>query len=96
MPPARRVEVIAVRGGTCNARLEEGDTFAFEELRFVPQGHDKACYVAFASIVANLGRLKLQNPIYVSCPDSGTGAGANVIFRLSEENNDGYDPRQAD
>ena len=96
MPPVKRVHVIAVRGGTCNARFEEGDTFTLEELRFVPQGHDKACYVAFASIVANLGRLKLQNPICVSCPDSGIGAGANVIFELFQEENDGHDPRQAD
>jgi hypothetical protein len=80
MPPVRRAKVIAVRGGTCNAQFEEGYTFTLEGLRLVPQGHDKACCVAFASIVANLGRLKLQNPICVSCPDSGIGAGANVIL----------------
>jgi uncharacterized repeat protein (TIGR04076 family) len=88
MPAPRRVEVMAVRG-TCNAQLEEGDTFVLQGLRIVPQGHDKACCFAFASIVANLGRLRFQDPICVSCPDPGTGAGANVIFRLSREENDG-------
>lgn len=83
--------MIAVRGEICNARFEEGDAFTLERLRFVPQGHDKACCFAFASIVASMGRLKRQNPICVSCHDPGTGAGANVIFELYQEEDDGQD-----
>jgi uncharacterized repeat protein (TIGR04076 family) len=87
-----RAEVIAVRG-TCNAGLEEGDTFHLQGLRVVPLGRDRACNVAFASLVMNAGRLGLRpgplglraGPLYVCCPDPGTGEGGNVLFELSWE-----------
>ncbi len=78
-----RVEVIRVRG-VCNAELKKGDTFLVRGLRIVPQGNEKACQVAFGSIIANIGRLGLsRGPIYISCPDPGTGEGGNVVFRIS-------------
>lgn len=78
-----KAEVIAVRG-TCNAELKEGDTFLIRGLNIVPQGNDKSCSVACASVVMNVGRLRLQeDPVYVSCPDPGTGEGGNVLFKLS-------------
>jgi len=77
------IKVVSVKG-TCNAHLAPGDTFLLEEFRLTPQGHKKTCGVACASLVANFWRLKLQpRPIYVSCPDPGTGEGANVLFELS-------------
>lgn len=76
-----KAEVVRVRG-TCNARLEEGDSFLL--VRGLREGNDKACRTALASILMNVGRLKLQEgPIYVSCPDPGTGKGGNVIFKVS-------------
>jgi len=78
-----RVEVIRVRG-VCNAGLEEGDSFLIKGLCIIPQGNEKACQVAFASIIANSGRLGvLKGPFYISCPDPGTGEGGNIIFRIS-------------
>ena len=78
-----KAEVIAVRG-TCNAELKEGDTFLIKGLIIVPQGNDKSCSVACASVVMNVGRLRLQEgPVYISCPDPGTGEGGNVLFKLS-------------
>jgi len=78
-----KVEVVRVRG-ICNADFKKGDSFLLRGLRIVLQGNDKACRVAFASIVTNIGRLRLQgSPIYVSCPDPGTGDGGNVIFGIS-------------
>lgn len=78
-----KAEVIRVRG-VCNAELKEGDVFLLRGLRIIPQGNEKACQVAFASIIANSGRLKLlRGPIYISCPDPGTGEGGNVTFRIS-------------
>jgi uncharacterized repeat protein (TIGR04076 family) len=77
------VEVIAVKG-TCNAELKPHDVFLLKNFRITPQGHNKACGVACASLVANVGRLKIQpGPVYVSCPDPGTGVGGNVLFELS-------------
>jgi uncharacterized repeat protein (TIGR04076 family) len=78
-----KAEVVTVRG-TCNAELKEGDTFLIRGLNIVPQGNDKACSVAFASIMMNVGRLRLQDgPVHVSCPDAGMGEGGNVLFKLS-------------
>ena len=78
-----RAEVVRVCG-ICNAAFAEGDVFLVSGLRIGPHQHSKVCNVAFASIVANLGRLRVEgNPLYVSCPDPGTGDGGNVIFRLS-------------
>ena len=78
-----KAEVISVRG-TCDAEFKEGDTFFIQGLHIVPQGSTKACNVAFASIVMNVGRLRLQRgPLYICCPDPGTGEGGNVMFELS-------------
>lgn len=78
-----KAEVIAVRG-TCNAELKGGDSFLIRGLCIIPRGNAKACSVAFASIVMNVGRLRLQeDPICVCCPDPGTGEGGNVMFKLS-------------
>lgn len=86
MSNPKRVKVVSVRG-TCNAELEVGDTFLLEGFCFTPQGNDRACGVAFASIMANIGRLKLQEgAVYVSCPDPGTGMGGNVVFELCAGN----------
>lgn len=80
-----KAEVICVEG-TCNADLREGDTFLLEGLRVLPQNHDRVCSLAFASLVMNAGRLKIQEgPIYIACPDPGTGEGGNVMFKLSLE-----------
>jgi uncharacterized repeat protein (TIGR04076 family) len=82
MSGGRTIRVVAVRG-TCNAKLQQGDTFHLNGLRIVPQGNAKSCCVAWASIVANVGRLRFApGPVYVSCPDPGTGAGGNVTFEL--------------
>jgi uncharacterized repeat protein (TIGR04076 family) len=93
MPAPTKIRVAAVRG-TCNARFEAGDAFYLKGIDLVPRGHDRTCCVAFASVVANVGRLKfVSGPIYVSCPDPGTGAGGNVLFELVREEGDGQDRR---
>ena len=82
MSKSRIVKVVAV-SGTCNAGLEIGDTFLLEEFSLPPGKNGRSCLVAFATLIANIGRLKLQEgTVLVSCPDPGTGAGGNVIFEL--------------
>ncbi len=77
------LEVVRVQG-TCNAALAVGDTFTFKDLRIEPHQHDKVCSVAYATIVANVGRLHVEgSPLYIACPDPGTGEGGNVLFKLS-------------
>jgi len=81
----RRIKVVAVIG-SCNAGFESGDTFHLDGLRIIPQNSEKICWVAFASIIANASRWKLQNGSgCISCPDPATGIGGNVIFELSPE-----------
>jgi uncharacterized repeat protein (TIGR04076 family) len=76
-------QVVAVRG-TCNAALKVQDVFILDGFYFIPQGHDRTCGVACASLVANVGRLKLKaGPVHISCPDPATGVGGNVLFELS-------------
>ena len=78
-----KAEVVIIRG-VCNAGFREGDTFLISGLCMIPQGHSKVCNVAFATITMNIGRLGLQEgPVYVCCPDPGTGEGGNVMFKLS-------------
>jgi uncharacterized repeat protein (TIGR04076 family) len=82
---ARKItaKVTAVRG-ICNAELQLGDLFLLEGLQVTPQGHGRACFIAFASIEANVGRLKLQpKGLFISCPDPGTGQGGNVLFEVN-------------
>ncbi|MDI7277621.1 MAG: hypothetical protein QME94_16710 [Anaerolineae bacterium] len=77
------VEVVAVTG-RCNAGLKVGDRFVLKGVEIIPEGEASICQVAFATVVTNSGRLRLQEwPIYVSCPDPGTGEGGNVILKLA-------------
>lgn len=86
-----RIEVVRVRG-TCNAGLREGDTFILRGLDIVPQGAARTCRVALASVIMNAGRVAVESgPIYVSCPDPGTGEGGNVILGLSRTHEDHRD-----
>lgn len=80
-----QVEVVKVQG-YCQGKLEVGDLFRFSSLEIVPIGHQKSCCTAFLTLITNAGRLKLtNNPIFISCPDPGTGLGGNVIFQISKE-----------
>lgn len=82
-------EVVRVRR-VCNAGLREGDPFPLD--RESPRESGKVCRVAFASVMMNVGRLRLLgSPLYVSCPDPGTGRGGNVILRIREVKSDGDD-----
>lgn len=75
------VQVVRVRG-TCNAELKEGEPFS---LSLQPQKSSPTCRTAFASLIMNAGRLKIhEGPIYISCPDPGTGEGGNVLFKLTK------------
>ena len=77
------IEVIRARG-KCNAGLDVDDVFLVKDQRIVGQARGFECLPAYTTIVANLGRLKLhKGPIYLSCPDPGTGEGGNVLFRIS-------------
>lgn len=83
MPIEKRAKVVAVKG-ICNAGLEIGDEFLLKDLQFIPVEKERSCCIAYASILANIGRLKFQEtPIYISCPDPGTGNGGNIIFEVS-------------
>lgn len=82
MMAAVRIDVARVRG-TCNAGLAVGDSFLLRGLQINPEGHGKACPLALYSVMMNVGRLFLEgSPIFVSCPDPGTGAGGNVLLGL--------------
>lgn len=79
------VDIVRVQS-TCNAGLEEGAPFPLAKEQ-LGEGRP-LCRVALASIVMNVGRLGLLgDPIYISCPDPGTGAGGNVLFRIIAEGN---------
>lgn len=85
------VEVVRVRG-RCNAGFKEGDSFFIEGLHITPKGHKKSCQLALASVSLNLGRLRVQgDPLYISCPDPGTGEGGNVIFKITSVESHGQD-----
>lgn len=84
--PELEIEVTRVQG-KCNAGLRVGDRFAAGGTNVVPQGHDRSCHVALASVVLNAGRVVLSGdgdaqPVYVSCMDPGTGEGGNVVFAV--------------
>lgn len=82
MSDTKKIRVVTV-SGTCNAGLEEGDVFSLEGLRLRSEGNSKECCIALATLVMNLGRLRVQEgPLYVSCPDPGLGLGGNVIFEV--------------
>ncbi len=77
-----RVEVVRVTG-RCDAGFRAGETFAFDGSRLVPErGEARDCPVVGALFGGNLGRLRLRAPLCLSCPDPGTGAGGNVLFRV--------------
>jgi uncharacterized repeat protein (TIGR04076 family) len=81
--PDVRIDVVRICG-QCDADFHEGDTFLHEGARLIGTDRGFDCLFAQATIGANLGRLKLERgPIYLSCPDPGTGEGGNVIFRIS-------------
>jgi uncharacterized repeat protein (TIGR04076 family) len=78
-----QAEVVRV-SGTCDAALQAGDSFLVSGTDIHPQCHDRTCASLCAVIVLNAGRLRLaEGPLYVSCPDPGTGEGGNVLVRLS-------------
>jgi uncharacterized repeat protein (TIGR04076 family) len=81
--PDVRIDVVRTRGH-CIADFHEGETFFYKGSQLI--GADRAfdCLFAQATVVNNLGRLRLEkSPIYLSCPDPGTGEGGNVIFRIA-------------
>jgi len=83
-----KAQVADIRG-TCNAKLQLGDLFLLEELQITPRGHTRECMLAWASLAANVGRLRLEpHGLCVSCPDPGTGQGGNVLFELWIEQHD--------
>ena len=85
-----KIKVVRV-DGNCTACLEPGDSFILRNWRITAQGHEKTCQVAFASIVQNASRPKTYGcPVYISCPDPGTGEGGNVLFKLELEANDDH------
>jgi hypothetical protein len=74
--------------------LKSGDIFLVDRLQITSLGRNHICCIAIASLVANIGRLKIQqSPIYVTCPDPGVGLGGNVLFELyvNERNEDNQD-----
>jgi uncharacterized repeat protein (TIGR04076 family) len=76
--------VIVKVSGVCNASFQEGDAFLVTGLNILPQNHNRACSLFYASMTLNAGRLGLEDgPLYISCPDPGTGDGGNVIVKLS-------------
>ncbi|MHB0886119.1 MAG: hypothetical protein ACYC6I_11755 [Bacillota bacterium] len=76
------VEVVRVTGH-CGAGFSVGETFAFDGSRLAPtRGEARDCPVIGALLGGNLGRLRPQAPLYLSCPDPGTGAGGNVLFKV--------------
>ncbi len=90
------IQVVRVTG-RCNAGFAPGDRFLLRDWRITPCGHGRACQVAFATVVNNAGRVGLSGgrPVYVACPDPGTGEGGNVLMKLSLEADDEADPDPA-
>jgi uncharacterized repeat protein (TIGR04076 family) len=81
--PDLQVEVVRTRG-KCNADFHEGETFTYQGSQIISKERGFDCLFAQGTIAINLGRLKLKKgPIYLSCPDPGTGEGGNVTFRIS-------------
>ena len=81
--PDVRIEVVRTRG-KCNAGFHKGETFFYKGAQLIGAERGFECLFAQATIVTNLGRLTLEKcPIYLSCPDPGTGEGGNVTFRIS-------------
>jgi uncharacterized repeat protein (TIGR04076 family) len=80
--PDVRIEVVRIHG-KCNADFHEGEAFLYNGSQLIGAERGFNCLFAQGTIVTNLGRLKLENPIYLSCPDPGAGEGGNVTFRVS-------------
>ena len=81
--PDVRIEIVRTRG-KCNADFHEGETFLYKESQLIGTERGFDCLFAQATIVTNLGRLRLEKcPMYLSCPDPGSGEGGNVTFRIS-------------
>jgi uncharacterized repeat protein (TIGR04076 family) len=78
-----KAEAIRV-SGACNAQIREGDTYLVSGTDVLPPSQGRTCSLLAMSIALNAGRLRLGNgPLFVSCPDPGTGDGGNVIVKLS-------------
>jgi len=81
----KRAQVISKRG-ICNSGFLVGDMFQITDLLIVPENTTRVCRFAFASIVANCNRIKISNDsLCISCPDPATGAGGNVLFKITDE-----------
>lgn len=80
--PDVRIEVVRIHG-VCNANFHEGETFLYSGSQLIGAERGYDCLSAQGTIVTNLGRLKFENPIYLSCPDPGAGEGGNVTFHVS-------------
>ena len=81
--PDVRIEIVRTRG-KCNADFHEGETFLYKGSQLIGTERGFDCLFAQATIVTNLGRLRLEKcPMYLSCPDPGSGEGGNVTFRIS-------------
>jgi uncharacterized repeat protein (TIGR04076 family) len=81
-----KIEVVRVQEA-CDHGYKVGDSFIYDNGRFIPQNNDidHVCVFACGTLVHNLFfKLNIQNPIYLSCLDAGYGKGnANVIFKIS-------------
>ena len=81
--PDVRIDVVRTLG-KCNADFHEGETFFYEGSQLIGTERGFDCLFAQGTIVTNLSWLRLEKrPIYLSCPDPGTGEGGNVTFRIS-------------
>ena len=90
------IEVARVEG-TCNAGLSIGQRFCMSGTGLASDDGQELCRVALASISLNVGRLGLgKGPLYVSCPDPGTGSGGNVVFRVRSMGAKDNDQDEAD
>jgi uncharacterized repeat protein (TIGR04076 family) len=83
--------------GMCNAGLSTGQRFCMSGTGLASDDGQELCRVALASISLNVGRLGSgKGPLYVSCPDPGTGSGGNVVFRLRSMGAEDDDQDEAD
>jgi uncharacterized repeat protein (TIGR04076 family) len=81
--PDVRIEVIRIHGH-CSTDFHKGETFFYKGSQLIGTERDFDCLFAQTTVVTNAGRLRLEKgPIYLSCPDPGTGEGGNVMLRIS-------------
>jgi uncharacterized repeat protein (TIGR04076 family) len=81
--PDVRIKVVRIHG-KCNANFHEGETFLYNGSQLIGAERGFDCLFAQGTIMTNLGRLTFEkDPIFLSCPDPGSGEGGNVTFRIS-------------